>query len=104
MRRGLWFAAGAGAGIWAMARAQRAADIFTSEGLRDRMGAWQVGARMFRDEVAQGAAEREKQLREHLGLRPAGSPELTAPDRDGAAAEWADWTRAERTGITDGHR
>jgi len=36
MKRGLWFAAGAGAGVYAMARARRLAEAFTVEGLRDR--------------------------------------------------------------------
>ncbi len=35
-----------------------------------------VGLRMFRDEVAQGKAEAETDLRERLGLVPHGVPEL----------------------------
>ena len=50
MRRGLWFAAGAGAGIYAMTRARRLAEAFTADGLRDRWEAVTLGARMFRDE------------------------------------------------------
>ena len=38
MRRGLWFVAGAGAGVYAMVRGRRAAEAFTADGLRDR---WQ---------------------------------------------------------------
>lgn len=77
MRRGLWFAAGAGAGIYAMIRGRRAAEALTVDGLKDRIGALEVGARMFRDEVAQGRADREVELRERLGLVPHGTPELT---------------------------
>jgi hypothetical protein len=76
MRRGLWFAAGAGAGIYAMIRGRRAAEALSVDGLRDRLAALEVGARMFRDEVAQGKAEKESQLRERLGLMPHGTPEL----------------------------
>ena len=79
MRRGLWFAAGAGAGIYAMTRARRLAEAFTVEGLRDRWSAVGVGARMLRDEVAQGQAEKETELRERFGLQPHGVPQLTAP-------------------------
>jgi hypothetical protein len=70
MGRGLWFVAGAGAGIYAMIRGRRAAEAFTAEGLHDRMEALFLGARLFRDEVAQGAAERETELRERFGVLP----------------------------------
>jgi hypothetical protein len=76
MRRGLWFVAGAGAGIYAMVRGRRAAEALTVDGLKDRAGALGVGARMFRDEVAQGRTEKESELRERLGLVPHGRPEL----------------------------
>jgi len=97
MRRGLWFMAGAGAGVYAMVRARRVAEAFTPDGLGDRWHALTVGARMFRDEVAQGQAEAETELRERFGLVPHGVPELvsaTAP-RGGAVVS---------TGSTDEHR
>jgi len=78
MGRPLWFVAGAGVGVYAAARARRAAEALTADGLRDRLRGWQVGARMFADEVHQGRAERETELREQLGLRPHGLPELTS--------------------------
>ena len=81
MRRGVWFAAGAGAGIWAMVRGRRAAEAFTADGLRDRLSGLEVGARMFRDEVAAGRVEKETELRERLGLLPHGRPELEAGGR-----------------------
>jgi len=77
MRRGLWFVAGAGTAIYVMVRGRRAAEAFTVDGLKDRLSALEVGARMFRDEVAQGRADKETQLRERLGLMPHGIPELT---------------------------
>ena len=76
MRRGLWFVAGAGTAVYVMVRGRRAAEAFTVDGLKDRIGALEVGARMFRDEVAQGQAEKESELRERLGLMPHGTPEL----------------------------
>ena len=82
MGRPLWFVAGAGAGVYAAARARRAARALTADGLRDRVRGWQEGARIFAEEVQQGRAERETELREQLGLRPHGSldgaPELTS--------------------------
>ena len=76
MGRPLWFVAGAGVGVYAAARARRAAEALTADGLRDRVRGWQVGARLFAEEVQQGRAERETELREQLGLRP-------TPSRDG---------------------
>jgi hypothetical protein len=72
MKRGLWFAAGAGAGIYAMTRARRLAEAFTVDGLRDRWEAVGLGARMLRDDVAQAQAEKETELRERYGLAPHG--------------------------------
>lgn len=77
MARSLWFVAGAGAGIYAMSRARRAAEAVTADGLRDRLSGLGVGMRMFRDEVAAGQAEKERQLRERMGLEPHGIAELS---------------------------
>ena len=79
MRRGLWFMAGAGAGVYAMTRARRLKEAFTADGLRDRWEAVTLGARMLRDDVAQAQADKETELRERFGLTPHGLPELTAP-------------------------
>jgi Family of unknown function (DUF6167) len=81
MRRGLWFVAGAGAGVYAMVRARRIKEAFTADGLSDRWQAVTLGARMLRDEVAQGQAEAETDLRQRFGLVPHGVPELTAAAR-----------------------
>ena len=55
---GLWFVAGAGAGVYAMVRGRRAAEALTVDGLQRPAGAASsLGARLFRDEVAQGTAE-----------------------------------------------
>jgi hypothetical protein len=72
MSRSLWFVAGAGVGVYAMNRARRVAESLTVDGLRDRASGLAAGARIFRDEVAQGRAEKETQLRERLGLVPDG--------------------------------
>jgi hypothetical protein len=93
VRRGLWFVAGAGAGIYASVRARRVREASTAEGLGDRWHALSLGARMFRDEVAQGSAEAETQLRERFGLVPHGRPELSAAARPAVVS----------TGSTDEH-
>lgn len=76
MTRGLWFVAGAGAGVYAMVRARRVKEAFSADGLSDRWHALSLGARMLRDEVAQGQAEAETQLRQRFGLGPDGAPQL----------------------------
>jgi hypothetical protein len=75
MRRALWFVAGAGAGVYAITRARRAVEAFTPDGLSDRLAGLTVGARLFADEVRAGAAERENEMRQRVGVR---FPELTA--------------------------
>jgi hypothetical protein len=77
MSRMIWFAAGAGAGLYAAVKARRAAEALTADGLADRMAALSVGARLFGEEVRAGAAEKEIELRERLSLAPHGVPELT---------------------------
>lgn len=87
MKRGMWFAAGVGAGVYGMVRVNRIKEALTPDGLRDRLGGLSVGARMLRDEVAQASADREVELRDRLGLRPHGRPELASPaGRDPAPA------------------
>ena len=68
MRRGFWFVAGAGAGVYVMIRARRAAEAFTPDGLRNRAAGLGVGAQLFAEEVRAGMSERETELRERLGL------------------------------------
>jgi hypothetical protein len=86
MRRGLWFAAGAGVGLYAAVRGRRAAEAFTPDGLRDRVQALGLGARMLRDEVAQGKAEAEPRLRERFTPTHDPTPQLTS-GRDQNALE-----------------
>ena len=78
MSRALWFAAGAGVGVYAITKARRAAEALTPEGLADRLAGLSVGARIFRDEVRAGMAEKENDLRERVALTLHGdTPELS---------------------------
>lgn len=77
MRRGFWFVAGAGAGVYVMIRARRAAEVFTPDGVRDRLAGLQVGAQLFVAEVRSGMDERETELRAQLGYSLDGPLELT---------------------------
>lgn len=73
MRSGVWFAAGAAAGVYGMVKVRRLAEALTPDGMRDRIGAAVVGARILRDEIAQGQADAETQLRDHFRSLEAGS-------------------------------
>ncbi len=74
MMRGFWFVAGAGAGVYVMVKARRAAEAFTPEGLRDRMAGLNLGAHLFAEEVRAGMAEKETELRERLEWTLDGPP------------------------------
>ncbi len=92
MSRGLWFIAGAGAGVWGMARARRAAEAVTRDGVRDRLHALALGARLVREEFTAGAAEREAQLREELGLADGRTPQLGQRRPTDEAGGWGQIT------------
>lgn len=70
MNKGLWFVAGSAVGAYAVARARRTAEVFTYDGLHDRLSGLFVGARLFGAEVQKGAVEKETELRERLALMP----------------------------------
>ena len=99
MTRTVWFLAGAGAGVYAMVKARRAAEAVTPEGLRDRLAALEVGARLFGEEVRAGMSEQETELRRRLGLALDGPPALPpggAPEGAGHHHQIARPTAAER--------
>jgi hypothetical protein len=79
MSRTIWFLAGAGAGVYAVLRARRAAEALTPDGIRDRLAALEVGAHLFGEEVRAGMAEKETELRRRLVPALDGAPQLAAP-------------------------
>ena len=87
MRRGFLFVAGAGAGVYEMIRARRAAEALTPDGVRDRIAGLQVGAQLFLDEVRTGMDERETELRERFGYVLDGPLQLTAATEHPPALE-----------------
>jgi hypothetical protein len=96
MNRAVWFVAGAGAGVYAMVRARRAAEVLTPDGLADRLAGLSLGAHLLGEEVRSGMAEKENDLRERLGLTPHGTPELSA--RSQALARQGSDNSANRKG------
>lgn len=67
MRRGFWFVAGAGVGVYAVVKVRRVAEAFTPDGVRDRVAGFGVGAQLFAEEVRIRMAERETELRQRFG-------------------------------------
>ncbi|QYJ05208.1 hypothetical protein KUV85_05875 [Nocardioides panacisoli] len=80
IRAGFFFAAGAAAGVYGSLKAKRFADEFTAEGVRHRVKAASLGARLFREEVARGQAEAEVELRERYELGDENRRALPGPD------------------------
>jgi hypothetical protein len=75
----LWFAAGAGAGLYTTFRARRLAYRLTPQGLGDQVAALGLGARAFAEEVRAGMAEREKEIAAELGLPAVGTGRAPGP-------------------------
>ena len=78
MNRTFWFVAGAGASMYVMVKARRAAEAFTPDGLRDRVAALGVGAQLFGEELRAGVTEKETELRDRLGLTLDGPRQIPA--------------------------
>ncbi|GGR40067.1 hypothetical protein J2S40_001932 [Nocardioides luteus] len=106
MRGAIWFVVGAGAGVYAMVKGRRAAEAFTADGLRDRAQALGVGARIFREELATGKAEKELELREWIEARTPAIAAGSAPaeGRKQIGAEGAEQTRLGLNGPTEDPR
>jgi hypothetical protein len=90
--------AGAGAGVYGMVRVRRVQQALTRGGMSDRWHALTLGARLLRDEVAQGQAEAETHLRERYGLMPHGRPQLVATGVATHAPETSQRRRQEGEG------
>jgi len=99
MNRVLWFAAGAGAGVYAITKVRRAAEFLTPDGLADRLAGLSLGAHLFTEEVRAGMAEKEKDLRGRLALPLHGAtPQLPGADPGAGAAGTDAESRTTREG------
>ncbi len=77
--RPVWFVAGTAAGVYATTKVRRAAESLTVDGLHDRLTGWFAGARVLRDEVRKGMAEKETELRHRIDLVPDGGAPRQLP-------------------------
>jgi hypothetical protein len=71
MRRLFWVAVGAAAGVYAVRKVQKTMHAYSPSGLADRATGAGASLRAFADEVRDGMAQREAELREALGMEPA---------------------------------
>lgn len=79
MSRGIWFLAGTAAGVYGMSKVKRAAELFTIDGVHDRLTGLFAGARLFSAEVRAGMGEKEAELHDRVDRVAATGPaELTA--------------------------
>lgn len=62
MKRGLWFVAGAGAGIYASWKARRVADSLSPDGLRDRVRAAAAAVEVAKQEANAARTETVNRL------------------------------------------
>lgn len=79
MSRAVWFAAGAGVGVYAITKARRVVDAFTPDGLADRLAGLSLGAHLLASEVRAGMAEAETGVRARLQVGSHGSPPAALP-------------------------
>jgi Family of unknown function (DUF6167) len=68
--RTVWFLAGGAAGVYATTKVRRAAEALTIDGIHDRLTGWFAGARVLHHEFLAGAAEKETELQDRLGIGP----------------------------------
>jgi len=59
MSRAVWFVAGAGAGVYSMLKARRAAEAFTPDGLTDRLAGLSLGLHLFGEGLHECGVEGE---------------------------------------------
>jgi hypothetical protein len=96
MRRGFWFLAGAGAGVYTAFRVRRVMEAFTPDGLRDRLAGLSLGARLLGEDVSAAMADAENDLRRRLGVGLDGleaAPRHRAVEAGGTAEPERELTR-----------
>ena len=83
--RAVWFLAGGAAGVYATSRVRRVAEALSYDGVHDRLTGWFAGARVVRDELKAGIAEKETELLDRLALGAEGGTVLALPTGGPAA-------------------
>ena len=79
--RAVWFLAGGAAGVYATSKVRRLTEALSYDGVQDRLTGWFAGARIVRDELRTGIAEKETELLERVALGD-GATVLALPTSD----------------------
>jgi len=77
--RTVWFLAGGAAGVYATSKVRRVAEALSYDGVHDRLTGWFAGARIMREELRAGVAEKETELLQRLALGAEGATVLALP-------------------------
>jgi hypothetical protein len=80
VKRTVWFLAGTAFGVVSIGKARRTAETFTYDGLTDRLVGLFAGARVFGEEVAAAAGDKETELRERYALGHNDTHAVQQPD------------------------
>ena len=94
--RTVWFLAGGAAGVYATSRVRRVAEAFSYDGVHDRLTGWFAGARVLRDELRAGRAEKEDELRERVALG-GGATVLALPVDDSTPGDAANAAHSDHS-------
>ncbi|MDX6236038.1 MAG: hypothetical protein QOG10_853 [Kribbellaceae bacterium] len=81
MKRLIWFVIGTAVGIYAVTRLKKKARVLAPESLQASVEKMATAIRHFGDEVREGMAERETELRDALGIDTAASDTIRKDDR-----------------------
>ena len=68
MRRILWLIIGIAVGVYAVTRLKKRVQVLTPESMQESAAKLAAAVRHFGDQVREGMAERETELRETLGI------------------------------------
>jgi F0F1-type ATP synthase membrane subunit a len=81
VKRLIWFVIGTAVGIYAVTRLKKKARVLAPESLQASVEKMATAIRHFGDEVREGMAERETELRDALGIDTAASDTIRKDDR-----------------------
>ena len=77
MKRIFWLIIGIAVGVYAVTRLKKRAQILAPEGMQESAAKLAAAVRHFGDQVREGMAERETELRDALGIENASQTDST---------------------------
>jgi chromosome condensin MukBEF MukE localization factor len=77
VKRIIWLIIGIAVGVYAVTRLKKRAQILAPEGMQESAAKLAAAVRHFGDQVREGMAERETELRDALGIENASQTDST---------------------------